>query len=378
VPEPPGRGGRRLGVLLVAVLVLFGTVAGGGYYVYSTWFATPDFDGEGTGDVIIEVEQGDSTRQIGGELVQRGVVASVDAFVEAAAEDSRIRSVQPGYYQLRSQMSGAAAVELLLDPASRVGQLEVRGGVQLDDTSAPDGSVAPGVLTLISRATCVRRDGAEQCVSVDDLRQAMTDTDPAALGVPEWALERVNEAEPRRRLEGLLVPGRYDVPPNTPAVDVLRGLLATSAARMEATGLVGGAQQIGATPYDVLTIASLVEKEAITPDMPKVARVIYNRLGAGRRLELDSMVNYPLDLQALRTSAEDRAKPGPYNSYQVTGLPPTPISAPGEAAIEAALAPTPGPWYYFVRCQTDGTSCFAETYAQHTTNVREAQANGAF
>jgi UPF0755 protein len=106
--------------------------------------------------------------------------------------------------------------------------------------------------------------------------------------------------------------------------------------------------------------------------------VIYNRLGAGRRLELDSMVNYPLDLQALRTSAEDRAKPGPYNSYQVAGLPPTPISAPGEAAIEAALAPTPGPWYYFVRCQTDGTSCFAETYAQHTTNVREAQANGAF
>jgi UPF0755 protein len=378
MPEPPGRGGRRLGVLLVAVLVLFGTVVGGGYYVYSTWFATPDFDGEGTGDVVIEVEQGDSTRQIGGELAQRGVVASVDAFVEAAAEDSRIRSVQPGYYQLRLQMSGAAAVELMLDPASRVGQLEVRGGVQLDDTSAPDGSVAPGVLTLISRATCVRRDGAEQCVSVDDLRRAMTDTDPAALGVPEWALEGVNEAEPRRRLEGLLVPGRYDVPPNTPAVDVLRGLLATSAARMEATGLVAGAQQIGATPYDVLTIASLVEKEAITPDMPKVARVIYNRLGTGRRLELDSMVNYPLDLQALRTSADDRAKPGPYNSYQVTGLPPTPISAPGEAAIEAALAPTPGPWYYFVRCQTDGTSCFAETYAQHTTNVREAQANGAF
>jgi UPF0755 protein len=375
-PAPGGR--RRIGVLLAAVLVLLGAVVGGGTYVYNTWFATPDFDGDGTGDVIIQVEQGDSTRQIGSELAQHGVVASVDAFVEAAAEDSRIRSVQPGYYQLRAQMSGKAAVALLLEPAARVGQLEIRGGVQLDDTRAPDGTVAPGVLSLISKATCAERDGAEQCVSADDLRRAMVDTDPATLGVPEWALERVGDAEPNRRLEGLFAPGRYDVPPNTPAVDVLRGLLATSAARMEATGLVSGAQDIGSDPYDVLTIASLVEKEAITPDMPKVARVIYNRLGAGRRLELDSMVNYPLDLQALRTTAQDRAKPGPYNSYQVAGLPPTPISAPGQAAIEAALAPTPGPWYYFVRCQTDGTSCFAESFAQHTANVREAQANGAF
>ncbi len=161
------------------------------------------------------------------------------------------------------------------------------------------------------------------------------------------------------------MPGRYDVPPGATAVDVLRGLLTTSAERLEASGLVGGAQSIGSTPYEVLVIASLVEKEAITPDMPKVARVIYNRLGAGRRLELDSMVNYPLDLQALRTTAEDRARPGPYNSYVVAGLPPTPIAAPGREAIAAALAPEPGPWLYFVRCQTDGTSCFAETFAEH-------------
>jgi UPF0755 protein len=112
--------------------------------------------------------------------------------------------------------------------------------------------------------------------------------------------------------------------------------------------------------------------------MPKVARVIYNRLGAGRRLELDSMVNYPLDLQALRTTAEDRARPGPYNSYAVAGLPPTPIAAPGREAIAAALDPEPGPWLYFVRCQSDGTSCFAVTLDEHGANVRAARQNGAF
>jgi UPF0755 protein len=372
------RGRRRLLVFLLAVLLLLGAVVGGGLYLYTSMF-TPDFDGSGTGSVIVRVQDGDTTRQIGRELTDQGVVAGAAAFINAAeADGDRARSIQPGYYQLRSRMSGEAAVDLLLDPASRVGQLEIRGGVQLDDTRAPDGTVAPGVLSLIAQATCLTVDGAQQCVSADELRAAMTGTDPAQLGVPSWALADVAKADPRRRLEGLLVPGRYDVQPGLPAVDVLHSLLETSATRLEASGLVAGAQSIGTTPYQVLVISSLVEKEAITPDMAKVARVIYNRLGAGRRLELDSMVNYPLDLQALRTTEADRAQPGPYNSYVVAGLPPTPISAPGKEAIAAALTPAPGPWLYFVRCQTDGTSCFAETFAEHDANVALARTNGAF
>lgn len=377
-PQAAPRTKRRRAPVVLAALFLLGVVVAGGAYTYLTWFSVPDYEGAGTGDVVIEIEEGDSTRRIGVVLAENGVVAAPESFVRAAEDDERIRSVQPGFYQMRRQMSGAAAVAMLLDPASRVGQLDVRGGVQLDDTRAPDGTVAPGVLSLISQASCARIDGQESCVSVDELRTAMMETDPAELGVPEWALENVSAAEPARRLEGLIVPGRYDVPPGAPAVEVLRGLLATSGERLEASGLVAGAQSIGSTPYEVLTIASLVEKEAINPDMPKVARVIYNRLGAGRRLELDSMVNYPLDLQALRTTAEDRARPGPYNSYVVAGLPPTPIAAAGKEAIAAALNPEPGPWLYFVRCQTDGTSCFAETLEEHNANVRAARQNGAF
>jgi UPF0755 protein len=372
------RGRRRAAVFLAGLLLLLGVVAGGAWYLYTS-MTTPDFDGPGTGSVIVRVQDGDTTRQIGRELTEQGVVASSAAFIEAAeADGDRARSIQPGYYQLRAQMSGAAAVALFLDPASRVGQLEIRGGVQLDDTRAPDGTVAPGVLSLIAQATCLSVDGVQRCVTVDELRAAMTDTDPAQLGVPSWALADVAKADPRRRLEGLLVPGRYDVRPGQPAADVLRGLLETSSARLEASGLVAGSQSIGSSPYQVLIISSLVEKEAITPDMAKVARVVYNRLGAGRRLELDSMVNYPLDLQALRTTVDDRNTPGPYNSYLNTGLPPTPIAAPGREAIAAALTPEPGPWLYFVRCQTDGTSCFAETFTEHDANVAQARANGAF
>ncbi len=89
------------------------------------------------------------------------------------------------------------------------------------------------------------------------------------------------------------------------------------------------------------------------------------------------MVNYPLDLQALRTTAADRAKPGPYNSYPTAGLPPTPISAPGREAIAAALKPEAGAWFFFVRCQKDGTSCFAKTLPEHQANISTAARNGA-
>jgi len=369
---------KRLGVLGAALLLLLGAVAGGGYYVYSSFFATPDFDGTGEGGVVVRVQDGDTTTLIANALAQQGVVESAAAFKNAAADNTRVRAVQPGYYQLRERMSGASAVTLLLDPAARVGQLEIRSGVQLDDTKAPDGTESPGVLSLISQATCVGVGGAKKCVSVAELRTATASTDPATLGVPEWALDDMAKADPRRRLEGLIAPGRYDIEPGTPALAVLQGLLATSASRIEATGLVSGAHSIGSSPYKVLVIASMVEKEAIIPDMPKVARVIYNRLGAGQRLELDTTINYPLDVQSLLTSPANRAVAGPYNTYLTPGLPPTPISTPGADAIAAALTPASGPWLFFVPCRTDGTSCFAVTFAEHSANVALAQKNGVF
>lgn len=378
-PVPPLRQMRprrrrfRGFVVLLALLV----AVVGGYFTYQVLLTSPDYEGEGTGSVVIEVPQGATTTQIGRVLADNGVVAAVESFIEAAEDEPRIRSVQPGFYQMRQRMSAASAVARLLDPAARVGQLEIRGGSQLYDTIAGDGSRVPGVLSLIARASCVTVGGQENCLSVDELQTAMETTDPAELGVPEWALERVAAVDPHRRLEGLIVPGLYNVRPQAPAAEVLRELLARSGELIESAGLVSGARAIGADPYDVLIIASLVEKEGIVPDMPRVARVIYNRLGVGQRLELDSTVNYPLERQTLLTSPEDRARVGPYNSYAVPGLPPTPISAPGREAIAAALEPEEGPWFYFVRCRTDGSSCFAVSHEEHLANVRQARANGA-
>lgn len=376
--RPPHRSARSL-IVALALVLLLGVVVAGGWYLYRSVVATtPDYPGPGAGDVLVQVHHGDTTSQIGAELARRTVVAAPASFTEAAAGNDRVRGVQPGYYRLRKHMSGASAVTLLLDPSVRVGQLEIRGGVQLDDTRAPDGAITPGVLSLIAQAGCVTLDGEKKCLTTDALRTAMATADPAGLGVPDWALADVATAPPTRRLEGLLLPGRYDVEPGATAVDVLRGLMAVSVNRINATGIVSGAAKIGMSPYDVLVVASLVEKESVKADMPKVARVVYNRLGAGQRLELDTTINYELDVPSLYTSPANRGKPGPYNTYLKTGLPVTPIAAAGQDAVNAALAPAAGPWMFFVPCEKSGVSCFAVTFAEHQTNIAKAHANGVF
>jgi UPF0755 protein len=358
---------------LSAVVVL----AGGALFYWKVYYA-PDYSGPGSGDVIVQVQPGDSTRAIAQELTRADVVRSPAAFTRASSDDSRVRAVQPGYYRMRLRMSGADAVALLVDPASRVGQLELKSGVQLDDTRAPDGSVIPGVFSLVSKASCVELNGTSTCLSVGQLRKAMATLPLAALGVPNWATDEVSKADPNRRLEGLIAPGRYDVRPGASAQQVLSTLVSHSAKLYEATGLVSAAEQSKYSPYQLLVIASLVEKEGITPDFPKISRVVYNRLSDRVRLELDSTVLYPLDLRAWRTSAADRSQPGAYNTYLNYGLPPTPIGTPGAQAIQAALDPAPGPWMFFVPCKRDGTSCFATTLAQHQQNVAAAIAAGVF
>jgi UPF0755 protein len=286
--------------------------------------------------------------------------------------------VQPGYYQLRERMSGSAAVARLQEPVARVGHLEIRGGMQLDDIGLPNGETIPGLLTLISQASCAVTGGASTCVSAEDLRTAMGQTDLAQLEVPAWAADPMSRVEPRRRLEGLLVPGSYDVRPGSSAVELLRQVTGASTARLLAAGFPASAVIPGYSAYEVLVIASVIEREAITPDFRRVSRVIYNRLADGTPLQMDSTINYLLDRPEVRTSNADRARPGPYNTYLNGGLPVSPIGSPSAAAIFAALNPEPGIWRYFVKCQQDGTSCFSVTIEEHEAAVRDAAARGVF
>ena len=367
-------GGLSLGVLIVVVVA---TVFLGSKLWHSV-FGGNDYSGDGVNDVVIEVHNGDSTTAIGKTLADHKVVATVKVFVDAAQGNSAISSIQPGFYKVRTEIPASNAVVRLADPQNRVGKLVIPEGRQLDDVQdVKTNAVTEGIFSLISRATCVNLDGQRHCVSVADLRQAAGSAAPATLSVPDWAANGVNAlGNDHRRLEGLIAPGTWNIDPSAAPQDILSTLIAASANQYAQGGLLDNAQALDMSPYQILTVASLVQREAKPQDFAKVARVIYNRLHERRKLEFDSTVNYPLDRQEVATSDADRAQDTPWNTYVSEGLPATPICSPGAPALDAAERPAPGDWLYFVTVDMQGTTLFTRDYEQHLANIELAKRNG--
>jgi UPF0755 protein len=372
---------RKRTILWVVVALVLGLGGVGAYYGYQTLSGIGSFEdyaGAGETDVVVEVKDGDPVTAIAATLKEQGVTASARAFTEAGKKDDRVTSIQPGFYLMKTKMSGSAAVARMIDKNTKITPLEVKGGNILQDITGGDGKVVKGILTMLSDASCLELDGVKKCVTPEELRTAAETADPAALGVPDWALADVNKADKRHRLEGLIAPGLYQLKPGANAVQLLNSVITTSVSRLQSYGVLSGGKDIGYRPYEILVIASLVEKEAIGKDFGKVSRVIHGRLAIGQDLQLDSTVNYKLDRPNIGTSDADRGSPGAYNTYLNPGLTPTPIGSPSREAIAAAIAPEPGKWLYFVKCQKDGTSCFNEDLTEHQKAVDKAISEGIF
>jgi UPF0755 protein len=367
----------RIALGLLVVVVVAAVVVGTGLW-HTVFGSGDDYTGSGKHDIVIQIQAGDSTTAIGETLQNHGVVKTVRAFVNAAHGNAAIKSIQPGYYRTRTEIPAAAAVARLTDPNNRLGKLVIPEGRQLDDTTdMKTNVVTPGILTLISRATCVDLDGNRHCVSVDELRTAAASRPPAVLSLPAWAVEPVTElGNDHRRLEGLIAPGTFNVDPSASAQSILANLITAGAAEYAQSGLVDTAQSLNLSPYDILVVASLVQQEANSQDFPKVAQVIYNRLHEHRTLEFDATVNYPLDRREVATTDADRAQRTPWNTYVSQGLPATAICSPGVDALRAAEHPEPGDWLYFVTIDAQGTTLFTRDYQQHLANIELAKHNG--
>jgi UPF0755 protein len=361
--------------LLIAVVVAAVFIGSRMWHSFGT---QNDFAGDGKRDLVIQVHAGDSTTAIGETLHNQDVVRTVKAFLEAAQGNAAISAIQPGYYRLRTEIPAGSAVKRLADPESRVGKLVIPEGQQLDDTTdVKTNATTPGIFTMISNASCVDLDGDRHCVAATDLRTAAEKTAPALLSVPPWAVEPVTGmGEDHRRLEGLIAPGTLNVNPSASPQSILETLISASAGRYLKSGLLDTATAMNMSPYNVLVVASLVQREAKPQDFPKVARVIYNRLAEHRTLEFDSTVNYPLDRREVATTDADREQATPWNTYISEGLPATPICSPGTDALNAAEHPADGDWLYFVTIDAQGTTLFTRDYQQHLANIELAKRNG--
>lgn len=351
----PSRGGRRrekkrrgFGGCLVA-LILLAVLAGAAWVGLSAgvdWlknqFGDPeDYAGPGSGSVVIEVEPGDTATAIGRTLKDAGVVASVDAFTSAArGRSEEAARIQPGSYELMEEMKAADALSILIDP----------GNAMITRVTVPEGLRAVDIVDLLASKTDF---------SKKRFNQALKDSD--ALGLPPYA---------KGNPEGYLFPATYDFVPKDKPADMLRKMVVRWEQAAERNQLESGAKKLGYAPHDIMTIASLIEAEGRGDDMPKIARVIYNRLenpgtaGTTGRLEIDATVNYALGRNlGVAISSEDLKVDSPYNTRVNPGLPPGPIEAPGDDAIAAALNPAEGDWYYYVTVDLKtGETKFAENY----------------
>lgn len=376
------RTGRTTRFLLLAAVI--GVVLAFGFMAFrnlnSQVGAAPDYDGEGTGNVLLHVEPGDTLGMVGDRLYDIGTIASTRAFVSAAT-GTPVEGIQPGYYQVQEEMSAASAVAALSTPENRVGFIDVKPGGRLLDTVVVGGGTEKGVYTLIAEATCVRDLEAPEadptCHTPQEIVDAAVQVDPVDLGVPDWAINEVQTApDAVRRLEGLVSPGVHNINPQSEPAEILRELIESSTASYDATGLIPSAERIGLSPYQVVTAASLVEKEGTLQDFDKVARVILNRLAEPMPLQFDSTVNYALADQEIATTDADRAANTPWNTYAMDGLPYGPIGSPGLDALRAMENPAEGDWLYFVTIDLQGTTVFADDYPEHERNQSLAIANG--
>ncbi|MES9541228.1 endolytic transglycosylase MltG [Spirillospora sp. NPDC049024] len=341
------RSGRAAALFAMAFLVaVFGTGGVLGFAWLDNKWNPPDYKGEGSGKVTVQIKDGATGSVIGATLEQHKVVKSSRAFVKTYNKETRASSIQPGFYQLRLRMSSAAAVALLLDPKSRAGNQIV----------IPEGRRAVEVYELLAKKTGI---------SVKEF-QAVARR-PKSLGLPSYA---------RGKIEGYLYPGRYDLDPNGTAEQILKEMVGRFNREAESVDLVGKARKARMNPATVMTLASLVQAEGGKPsDLPKISRVIYNRVEKGMKLQFDTTVLYALNERRLTVTEKDLQTDSPYNTYLHPGLPPGPISNPGPDAIEAALTPAEGTWLYFIATDpTNKVTKFATTEQERQAIEKEFRA----
>ncbi|RWZ51703.1 endolytic transglycosylase MltG [Labedella phragmitis] len=350
---PRDKPSRRRGVavgIIITLLVVVGVVASGSY-VWNTfepqirsvmgWEEPNDFDGAGSGEVLITIADGETGSDVADTLETAGVTKTAEAFYELLLDQDEDVVFQPGVYSLAKGMSARSALDALQDPASKIERTAV----------IREGITGPTIIAELSAATEIPVEEFEAAIA-----------DPTVYGVPENAVS----------IEGWLFPATYTFDPGLTAQQVVQTLVDRTIASLDSARVPVEDRE------RVLTIASIIQREARqADDFYKVSRVIQNRLDDGMRLEMDSTAQYGVDeaTGSVWSSAEALGSDNPWNTYQRDGLPVGPISSPGDVAIDAAMHPADGSWLFFVTVDLNtGETVFSNTVSEHDAAVRQLRA----
>jgi len=334
---------KKLLILLGVIVVAGGAVAGfAGYRLYQS--AREPYRGYEGPEAIVEVPRGAGPRAIGDRLVEAGVVRDSLTFRVALWLTGDDRRLQAGEYRFDQPVS----------PIDAIGKI-ARGEVILIPLTFREG------LTIQEMAEIF---GASGFGSAEDFLAASKNVSLIASIDPE-----------ARDLEGYLFPDTYALPRHADAALVVSQMVGRFQ-EVLTPEVRAGAERQKLSVRQLVTLASLVEKETAVPDERTVVAGVYaNRLRIGMLLQCDPTVIYALQLAGRydgNIRRDDLTFDSPYNTYRYAGLPPGPIAAPGQGSLEAAASPADVDYLYFVS-RNDGSHVFAETLAEHNRNVQQWQ-----
>jgi UPF0755 protein len=346
--SPARRRRRRAGILtlVLVLLVVGGSAAFGGWALWRQVTTGYVFSAPPRGPVVtVVVPEGASLSEIADILAARHIVPRAGAFQSRAEHDGYARKFQPGTYSLHQYETYSVIVAKLAG-----------GGVPTIKVNFPEGFTAAD----IGARAASRMAG----FSAAEYRR-LTTTHPLQAALPG--------KKPGTRLEGLLFPATYEFPP----VKGPRGLAEAQLAGFRdafAQVDLSRAKRRNLTPYDVVIIASMIEREVRVPaERPLVAAVIWNRLRLRMLLQVDATIEYALGHHKAQLSLADLKIKSPYNTYLVKGLPPTPICNPGLASLQAAAQPAHvGYLYYVARNDGTGRHYFSNNYQQFLRDKAKA------
>jgi UPF0755 protein len=350
-PEPTRRG--RIGALAVA------TVAGVLVLALVAWLAASSLAPNDGWDVIagqpvsVTIEAGASGSEIFEQLEAAGVARAGD--LEAAAVRLGVANrLRAGTFAFTTDMDPGTAIERLVEgpPSDAQGRFVVIEGWTVD-------RIVDEVAARLERTVG----------EVQRILRSETITSPYLPPVA-GPIDELN------RWEGLLAAATYPLGPSTTPEVLLTAMADEATRRLDDTDW-SRLDALGVSRHEVLTIASLVEREAGTDDeRDEIASVIYNRLAVPMRLQIDATVIYALGFNPGRVTADDLRIASPWNTYRIDGLPPTPIGTPSVASINAAADPADTPYLFYVLGFEDGSHRFAESYEGHQANIERARADG--
>jgi UPF0755 protein len=299
--------------------------------------------------VTVEIPNGASGERIGEILQENGVIASAAEFEATVRVEGLDNSLRAGSYDLETGMESSEVVAILSSgPTIAVYDITVREGLRVTE-----------VLDVLAEGSGIDRVAFESSLLSGLVTTTVTEIN-AELGLSAW--------------EGLLFPDTYRFSEQADATDILNRMASTMEQRMDSVDW-SALEASGLTRYEGVILASLIESEVrVAEERPIVSSVLRNRIADGQRLEIDATVLYGLDTRdaALFNNESD----SPYNTYRVDGLPPTPISAPGLASLQAAAQPADTEFRYYVLADESGAHAFAVTFDEHLVNVERSRAAG--